>query len=208
MPRHNRVDPFGDLNAVTARGMFTGNRGCLVDESGEVVRHHNGSLWIACAISYKDWSHPLDAPRTWTPLFFLDDAVALAAGHRPCGLCRRDAYESYRGAVAAATSGEVVGAASINRRLALQRLAGGRGLTRRDDRILWNANPASLPTGTVVVVNDDAHLITSQGLHRFAFTGWEEPTVYEESSVQVLTPQLSVEALVHGFELVLHMSVD
>ena len=75
MGRRNRVDPWGDLHAVSARGLFTGNRGCLVDDSGQLKRHHNGSLWIVCHIEFEDFTQPLDAPRTWTPLFFLDDAV-------------------------------------------------------------------------------------------------------------------------------------
>ena len=96
MPRRNRVDPWGDLHATSSRGAFTGNRGCLVDDERTLVRHHRGTLWIACVTEYGDWRHPLDAPHRWTPVFFLDDAVALAAGHRPCGLCRRDAYLAYR----------------------------------------------------------------------------------------------------------------
>ena len=99
MPRRNRVDPWGDLHAARGRGLFTGNRGCLVDDGGEVVRHHRSSLWIACLTSYRGWRWPLADPGRWTPIFFLDDAVALAAGHRPCGLCRRDDHRSYRDAV-------------------------------------------------------------------------------------------------------------
>ena len=100
MTRRNRVDPWGDLHADPARGMLTGNRGCLVDDDRRVVRHHKSStLWITCLLRFKDWRHPLDQPHVWTPLFFLDDAVALAAGHRPCATCRRDDYVAYRDAV-------------------------------------------------------------------------------------------------------------
>jgi hypothetical protein len=91
MPRRNRVDPWGDLHAVSARGLFTGNRGCIVDEREQVVRHHHSStLWITCLTEFRDWRVPLARPNRWTPIFFLDDAVALAAGHRPCATCRRD----------------------------------------------------------------------------------------------------------------------
>ena len=91
MPRRNRVDPWGDLHAVSARGLFTGNRGCIVDEREQVVRHHRSStLWITCLTEFRDWRVPLARPNRWTPIFFLDDAVALAAGHRPCATCRRD----------------------------------------------------------------------------------------------------------------------
>ena len=100
MPRRNRVDPWGDLHAVSARGLFTGNRGCIVDEREQVVRHHRSpTLWITCLTEFRDWRVPLARPNRWTPIFFLDDAVALAAGHRPCATCRRDMYRSYRDAV-------------------------------------------------------------------------------------------------------------
>ncbi len=90
MPRRNRVDPWGDLHATADRGLLTGNRGCLVDSDEQVVRHHAGRLWIACVLDLRGRRVGLARPGRWTPLFFLDDAVALAAGHRPCGFCRRD----------------------------------------------------------------------------------------------------------------------
>ncbi|MDX2381300.1 MAG: hypothetical protein QNM02_16255, partial [Acidimicrobiia bacterium] len=128
MPLQNRVDPWGDLHTESARGMFTGNRGCLVDDAERLVRHHRGSLWITCRTTYRGWRHPLTAPRTWTPLFFLDDAVALAAGHRPCGLCRRTDYLAYRQAVTTAVRADKpVLADQLNRRLAFERLRRGRG---------------------------------------------------------------------------------
>ena len=99
MPRRNRVDPFGDLYAVAARGLFTGNRGCLVNHEEKIVRYHGTTLWIICKLEFRGWRWPLARPKRWTPIFFLDDAVALAAGHRPCSLCRRDDYRSYRDAI-------------------------------------------------------------------------------------------------------------
>ncbi|USQ76022.1 hypothetical protein [Ornithinimicrobium cryptoxanthini] len=104
MPRRNRVDPWGDLVAHPARGMFTGNRGCVVDDRGRVVRHHgNNLLWITCRLEFRGRRVELARPNRWTPLFFLDDAVALAAGHRPCGECRHTDYLAYRDGVTAAT---------------------------------------------------------------------------------------------------------
>src|SRR5262249_25594942 len=95
--RCNRIDPWGDLHADPARGLFTGNPGPLVDDDRKIVRHHASStLWITCVLRFRDWRHPLDQPHIWTPLFFLDDAVALAAGHRPCAFCRRADYRAYR----------------------------------------------------------------------------------------------------------------
>ena len=206
MSRRNRVDPWGDLHAVSARGLFTGNRGCLVDDRGRLTRHHNGSLWITCVLRYRDWLHPLDEPRTWTPLFFLDDAVALAAGHRPCGLCRRDDYLSYRAAVTIATAADSpVLAKELNRRLAAERLARGRGLGRAGDRILWNVSLEDLPAGVVILHQGAAHLVTAHHLQPFSFDGWGPVTDRpRHTRVQVLTPPTSVAALANGFVPRLH----
>ncbi len=201
--------------------MFTGNRGCLVGvDGGQPVRHHNGSLWIICKTRFKDWRHPLDAPRTWTPLFFLDDAVALAAGHRPCGLCRRDDYLAYRqGVTTASNATEPVLAHELNRRLAAERLRRsrrrGRGHTREsrlsrcDDRLPWSAPIDSLPAGTVVLDRSGGrpHLVTQSCLQPFGFDGWGVATDRQTNvTVEVLTPQTSVAALINGYVPTMHPS--
>lgn len=213
MPRRNRVDPFGDLHAAEGRGLFTGNRGCLVDENRNLARHHVGSLWITCEPIYRDWSHPLDEPHTWTPLFFLDDAVALAAGHRPCGLCRRADYLSYQRAVATSTRSErtenVPKASELNAMLANERLRRGRGLERRDDRILWSALIDDLPAGAVILEASSRAplLVTADSIQDFTFGGWGPPTERPQGiTVDVLTPPTSVKALDHGFQPRLHRS--
>jgi len=208
MPRRNRVDPFGDLFAVPGRGLFAGNRGCLVDGTGHLVRHHVGSLWITCTTRYQDWRHPLDAPKTWTPLFFLDDAVALSAGHRPCGLCRRTDYVSYREALSSADPGaRRLRAGDINRRLQQERLRPGRGLVRAQNRILWSSALDALPAGTVIIEPKTGapHLTTRHHLQPFTFDGWGPPIVRPRNiATRVLTPPTSVTALERGFTPLLH----
>lgn len=188
MARRNRVDPWGDLHANSARGLFTGNRGCLVDERGEVVRHHLGNLWITCLLEYRGWRHPLTAPRRWTPLFFLDDAVALAAGHRPCGQCRRDDYLSYQAALGRPSAPE------MNRRLAAER---GR---------ICSAAIEGLPSGTVIQQGTGvAAIVLDDRLLAFSFGGWTDPVPRPvHGEVTVLTPPTSVVALLNGFRPVLH----
>lgn len=209
-PRRNRVDPLGDLHAVSARGLFTGNRGCLVDGDGRLTRHHNGSLWIICRTSYRDWRHPLAAPRTWTPLFFLDDAVALAAGHRPCGLCRRDEYLAYRSGVTTALGApKPVLATELNRRLAAERHRRGRGIARATDRLLALRSLDELPTGTVIIepATGHPHLVGDRSLQPFDFDGWGRPVDRPERTVvAVITPATSVAALGNGFLPRLHPS--
>jgi len=91
----NRVTPLGELVAAPARGLVYGNRGCLHDASGRIVRGHAVRRWIACRLAFRGWQRgPLMQPGKFTELFFLDDATALAAGHRPCALCRREDYDA------------------------------------------------------------------------------------------------------------------
>jgi len=207
MPRRNRVDPWGDLHAVHERGLFTGNRGCLVDDRGHLARHHRGALWITCLLEYQGWSHPLERAGTWTPLFFLDDAVALAAGHRPCGLCRRHGYVEYRDAVTAADGSDIpLTAGDLNRRLAQERLHRGRGVDRAPARILWTETIDRLPVGTVIVDEDQVpSLVMEDRLLRFTFGGWAEPLSRPRTGcVYVLTPRISVAALANGYSPILH----
>jgi hypothetical protein len=210
MPRRNRVDPFGDLYAATARGLFTGNRGCVVDDAENVVRHHGSSLWIICKLEFRGWRWPLARPKRWTPLFFLDDAVALAAGHRPCALCRRLDYLAYRDAIGPApqTSKPLL-AKDINVRLGTERLRRGRGLTRAADRLLLTVTFNDLPDGSVILDKDGAaQLVFSDVLLRFSFDRWHTPTARPKRGMAtVLTPPTSLAALQHGFTPTLHSSI-
>jgi hypothetical protein len=98
MPLQNRVTPLGELIADPARGLVYGNRGCLHDDRGRIRRRYNGKRWIACRLQFRGWHrHPLVQPGRFTELFFLDEATAFAAGHRPCALCRREDYKRFIG---------------------------------------------------------------------------------------------------------------
>ena len=209
MPRRNRVDPWGDLHAVSPRGLFTGNRGCVVNDQEQVVRHHGSALWITCVTEFRGWRWPLARPRRWTPLFFLDDAVALAAGHRPCATCRRRDYLAYRDAVTLAVgAARPLRAWELNARLQRERLHPGRGLSRAKDRMVWTAAFNDLPEGTVVIgANGSCELFCGNQLLRYGFAGWTETTHKPPRGMAtVLTPPTSVAALAHGFRPVLHAS--
>ena len=207
MARRNRVDPFGDLHAVSGRGLLTGNRGCLVNLEGEVIRHHGSSSWICCVTSFRDRRMPLAAFGHWTPIFFLDEAVALAAGHRPCAFCRPDAYRSYGdAATAAAGVSHPLLARELDRRLITERHRRGRGLVRHADRHVWQAAMADLPVGAVVLDKQrHPYLVLENTVLRFDFEGWTDPAPRPSGrTVDVLTPPTSVAALRCGFLPVLH----
>jgi hypothetical protein len=94
--RQNRVTPLSELIATPERGLVYGNRGCLHDGAGRIRRRYNGRRWISCQLRFKDWQRKeLLQPGKFTELFFLDEATAFAAGHRPCALCRRADYNRF-----------------------------------------------------------------------------------------------------------------
>jgi hypothetical protein len=96
MPLQNRVTPLGELVADPARGLVYGNRGCLHDADGRIRRRFAVKRWIACRLEFRGWHRsPLMQPGKFTELFFLDEATAFAAGHRPCALCRREDYDRF-----------------------------------------------------------------------------------------------------------------
>src|SRR4029079_16393386 len=127
MPLRNRVTPLSDLIADPARGLLYGNRGCLHDDRGEIRRRFATRRWIGCRLEFKGWHRKaLMQPGKFTELFFLDEATALAAGHRPCALCRREDYRRFLEIVGAG------GADEIDARLHGERLDGnGRRLHHR-----------------------------------------------------------------------------
>ena len=96
-PLQNRVLATGEIIATPERGLFMGNRGILHDDHqtlGKARWRHKA--WIICVLQWKDWHRAVMRPNNYTELFFLDDAVAMAAGHRPCALCRRAEFNGYR----------------------------------------------------------------------------------------------------------------
>ncbi len=96
MPLQNRVTPFGDLIAVPERGLMFGNRGVLHNGERRIVRNSQLRRWIVCVLEFRGRSRPIMRPGHYTELFFLDEATALAAGHRPCAECRHQDYQTFR----------------------------------------------------------------------------------------------------------------
>ncbi|HEY4659706.1 MAG TPA: hypothetical protein VIH11_09370, partial [Gemmatimonadaceae bacterium] len=123
MPRQNRVTPLGELVADPARGLVYKNRGCLHDATGRIRRRFAGKRWIACRLEFRGWKRePLLQPGRFTELFFLDEATAFAAGHRPCALCRREDYNRFSAIWREHHPGQV-GADAIDAQLHSERVA-------------------------------------------------------------------------------------
>src|ERR1700733_13647396 len=97
MPLQNRVDPFGKLIRTPARGAMMGNRGGVLHNSErEIVRPYKSRRWITCLLEFKGRHRIVMSERRYTELFFLDEATAFAAGHRPCAECRRERFNAFK----------------------------------------------------------------------------------------------------------------
>jgi hypothetical protein len=192
MPLQNRVTPSGEIIATSARGTFMGNRGRLHDEARRIVRTSAARAWLICRLDFKGRRREVMSSSSYTELFFLDEAVALAAGHRPCGECRRESYRAYKAAVAVAKAHE------------LDRLLNA---ARRAPRA--SADVRALPDGVFVTLGDnDFRLLWDGALHRWSPAGYHDPVPAEEfPRVAVVTPALSVAALQSGYPVAVHPSL-
>ncbi len=162
MPLQNRVTPLGELVADPARGLLYGNRGCLHDEHGRIRRRYNGKRWIACRLEFRGWHRePLMQPGKFTELFFLDEATAFAAGHRPCALCRREDYVRFQGLWRGPADAD-----SMDARLHEERVDGSRA------HRLHEAELAELPDGAFVLREGEPWVVRGDELLRWTPAGY------------------------------------
>src|SRR2546429_4788005 len=162
MPLQNRVTPLGELVADPGRGLVYGNRGCLHDETGRIRRRYAGRRWIACRLRFRGWHRrPLMQPGRFTELFFLDDATALAAGHRACALCRRDDHARLVEIWRALHPGQS-GADAIDAQLHAERVAPGTCAQLRHEAPL-----DELPDGAFVLEEGTPWLVLGANLLRW-----------------------------------------
>jgi hypothetical protein len=169
VPLRNRVTPLGELIATPERGLVYGNRGCLHNAQGEIRSVYATKRWIACRLRFRGRRRsPLMSPGRFTELFFLDEATALAAGHRPCAECRRSDYNRFGGLWLELHPGQI-GADAIDAQLHGERLAPG---TR--ERLLHEARYSELPDGTFVLEAGGPHLVLGRQLLRWSPGGYPE----------------------------------
>lgn len=194
MPLQNRVTPFSELVADPARGLVYGNRGRLHDATGQIRRHHDGRRWIACRLRFRGWHrHPLLQPGRFTELFFLDEATAFAAGHRPCALCRREDYIRF-GELWDGLHGGESGAEAVDARLHSERLD-GHGQRHH------SAPLDNLPDGVMVSRDGQPWLVHGGSLLRWTAAGYVDriPRPVRAPAI-VITPPSLVAVLRSGWE--------
>jgi hypothetical protein len=212
MPHKNRVDPFKLLHAVPQRGAWFGNRGCLHDRHGKVKWLQKTDRWIICELEFKNRQRPLLQPGKYTELFFMDEATALAAGHRPCMECRRLAAKQFLELTGFKT------VTALDAQLSSERLINGPVV---DDL-------TSLPNGTMVGWLFTAYLVYEGSFYRWSFDGYERiesiqqdvestvipnssgltrlKTTFSDEQVKLLTPVTSLRALMLGYPVQINLA--
>jgi hypothetical protein len=204
MPLQNRVTPFGEIMAEPWRGRLTGNRGCLHDEAGRIgARRWRTQAWIACLTDFRGRKrHPMP-PGRWTALFFWDEAAALAAGHRPCGECRREDYRRFMAAWTAAGLPGSPGAGGAGGPKCVDKHLHRHRVTRTRRQIRFEAAAADLPDGTFLIVPEAQRLpmlLWQGGLwHLSLREGRYCAAGRPPGRVTVLTPRPIVEVLAAGY---------
>ncbi len=206
MPYQNRVDPWGNLAATSARGTLMGNRGNLHDKGKQILRKFQTKRWIACKLSFKDRHRTVMTPGPYTELFFLDEATAFAAGHRPCAECQRGRYDEFKESWLRANPGferprmGTVRIEAIDEVIHRERYEKGKKVTYR-------AALKDLPEGAFFSLDGEAYLVSAGGVYRWSFLGYTRADARNfPDEVDVLTPRSIVKTFERGFRPVIHPS--
>ncbi len=197
MPLQNRVDPYGDIRFSAHRGAFTGNRGVIHNENQEIVKPFRVKRWIICLLKYKNYKRKVMTPNRWTELFFLDEATALAAGHRPCTFCQRHRSIAFREIWVAANQAffelSDIKVDAIDNILHQERINPEKPVLQIDE----------LPDGVFVEFDGKPYLIFEGKLFEWSFGGYlssqEKPS---KILVKLLTPPSTARALQNGFQAI------
>jgi hypothetical protein len=188
------VTPLGEIEAFPLRGAWTGNRGIL-HRDREIVRLHAGDLWITCALEFRGRWRKQWQPHQFTFLYFHDEAVSFAAGHRPCAECRRQSYNAYQAAWAAGLGVPVPGAKEMNRQLHGERIFPGTH-HRRFHQLPW----AELPDGAFVLVDETPAVVLGDGLSDWTREGYAGRRARpRRGTARVITPPSSLAVLRAGY---------
>src|SRR6476620_4162410 len=195
MPLQNRVTPTGDIIATAHRGLFTGNRGIIHDPATKTLlkKRWSSPAWITCVCEFRGWRRKVMGGRSWTELFFLDEATALAAGHRPCFYCRRDDANRFRAAWEKGNRVHDVRMHDIDTVLHHERLDHGK---KRLHALLVPLD--QLPNGAMLQQGEESFLVTQGRALLWSPAGYA-PVNRELADAKLLTPPSTLRAIVAGY---------
>jgi hypothetical protein len=201
MPLQNRLMPTGEIIATPERGMFTGNRGIIHDPETKTLlrKRWSSPAWLICVLEFRGRRRKVMGGRSWTELFFLDEATAFAAGHRPCFYCRRDDANRFRSEWEKGNRVKDMHAPDIDAVLHRERLASGKTLHRLPMPI------GKLPDGTMVQAGDHSFLIVQGRALQWSPAGYSRAARVADDAM-LLTPPSTMRAFAAGYRPVLHPS--
>ncbi|MCK5874222.1 MAG: hypothetical protein P1U78_09450 [Alcanivoracaceae bacterium] len=208
MPLQNRVDPWGILQSVPARGAWLGNRGILHDENKQVVAPWRHKSWVTCKLEFQGRKREIFSPGKYSELFFLDEATALSAGHRPCAECRRERYNEFKAIWCAANlengSSTDISVAQIDKQLHMERAVRGGG------KVTYRTDFGAVPAGAFIEIGGGAFLLWQGRLHQWSVHGYSPSNLVPSQLdvVTMLTPASIVRVLQHGFRPQVHESAS
>jgi len=202
MPLQNRVTPTGDIIATPHRGLFTGNRGIIHDPATRTLlkKRWSSPAWLTCVCEFRGRRREVMTTHSWTELFFLDEATALAAGHRPCFYCRRDDANRFRAAWEKGNRVRDVRMHDIDTVLHHERLDHGK---KRLHALLVPLE--QLPDGAMLQQGEESFLLMRGGALLWSTAGYVEGT-RELDDARLLTPPSTLRAMSAGYEVTLHPS--
>ncbi len=210
MPLQNRVNPFSILTATPERGAWTGNRGVIHNANKEIVRNHAVKYWITCVLEYKNFQRKVMTPNRWTELFFLDEATAFAAGHRPCGFCRNLDFKRFKNLWLIAND-ERYNLEKDAKIYTIDALIHQERIDEKGYQKTFKATLVTLPNGTFISLmeNTKAFLWYQQNLYEWSFSGYTKVLEFERNQeVNVLTPRSYIETFSAGYLPQIHFSVS
>jgi hypothetical protein len=202
MSLQNRVNPEGEISRSPARGTLMGNRGCLHNEKKEIIARSKRDAWVTCLLKFQNRRRKVMDVGNYTELFFLDEATALAAGHRPCATCRRDRYDAFLAAWSAGNrNGAKVLASEVDKQMKLDRSPGTRVET---------STFHGFPDGVFVkqISTSTFYLVRGPSLYPWSFEGYgcSQPIAAITGPFLVLTPACTIKALKSGYNTQIHPS--
>lgn len=200
MSLQNRVTPLGDIIATPHRGLFTGNRGIIHDPATKTLlkKRWSSPAWLTCTCEFRGRRREVMAQRSWTELFFLDEATAFAAGHRPCFYCRRDDANRFRAAWEKGNRVHDVRMHDIDEVLHHERLDNGK---KRLHELLMPLE--QLPEGAMVLQGEECFLVTQGRVLRWSPAGYAGVDGQLDDA-KLLTPPSTLRTLNAGYRPVLH----
>ncbi|MBR0695193.1 hypothetical protein [Bradyrhizobium lablabi] len=203
MPLQNRVTPTGDIIATEHRGTFTGNRGIIHDPATKTLltKRWSTPAWITCLCEFRGWRRSVMSRRSWTEMFFLDEATAFAAGHRPCFFCRRADAKRFRGCWERGNGVTGLSAKAMDAVLHSERLERGRKRLHPLPTALLE-----LPDGAMVQANGESYLVTGGKVLRWSFAGYSHADM--TGPPMLLTPPSTIRAFQAGYRPMLHPSAN